>query len=544
MAGFALVEAPQWQGSSAAQAARLAEAAPLLAGLLTPALRLRPELARGGGPAAGGVRHAGALTANLAALRAAVARAGGLATVVAGGDCGVEVAPVEAASRRYGDRLALVWLDAHGDLHTPATSPSGAFHGMVLRSLLGEGPPALRSRWPVAPGQVVLAGARALEAAEREFAARHRLRHLPAAGLAAGALAGAVAATGASAVYLHIDLDVLDPAEFGEVGVPVPGGVSARQLAGAVRALAARFVIAGIGITEYQPAGPAGRAVLAPLALAVADAAAAAPAGEVAQIEAHAVASWPAPTAEATGSWLLRHTPGLSRLRSCNAALPRRPDPHPAADLARVEAFYAARGRPAAVQLSPAARHHELDLTLAGRGWRRAAPIEVLTADTAEVAARQRAAAAPVTLAGELTAAWRGAFCDLDGQPDSAAVADQVIAGIGLPAAFLSVTLAGRPTGTGLITGGPDGLGGVYCMVTHPDARGRGIGSAILAAGARWAADHRITRLYLQVEQGNDAARRLYHGLGFGHAYSYHYRLAPAGTKLRQSSVLPGNPSA
>jgi arginase len=48
--------------------------------------------------------------------------------------------PVSAALARHGDGLAVVWFDAHGDLNTPESSPSGAFHGMVLRTLLGQGP--------------------------------------------------------------------------------------------------------------------------------------------------------------------------------------------------------------------------------------------------------------------------------------------------------------------------------------------------------------------------------------------------------------------
>jgi GNAT superfamily N-acetyltransferase len=59
-----------------------------------------------------------------------------------------------------------------------------------------------------------------------------------------------------------------------------------------------------------------------------------------------------------------------------------------------------------------------------------------------------------------------------------------------------------------------------------PRAAGRGIGSAILTAGAEWALDHGVTRLYLQVEQANQPARRMYGALGFRHFYSYHYRLS------------------
>ena len=217
----------------------------------------------------------------------------------------------------------------------------------------------------------------------------------------------------------------------------------------------------------------------------------------------------------------------MARLRSSNAALPRSPQHHPERQLTQVEAFYAKRGLPTAVQVSPAASHVELDEVLGRHGYRWDVPIEVLTAETADVAAIDRPLpAGRVGLADEPTAAWRAAFTALDGHPDSAAVADRIIAKIGLPAAYVSLTPDHRPAGVGLIVGGPASWGGVYCMVTHPDFRQRGIGSAILVSGAGWALQHGISRLYLQVEQANQPARRMYGALGFGHAYSYHYRLA------------------
>lgn len=57
-----------------------------------------------------------------------------------GGTCGVEVAPVAYLNEKYQGDLGVVWFDAHGDLNTPSTSPSGHFHGMALRTLLGDGP--------------------------------------------------------------------------------------------------------------------------------------------------------------------------------------------------------------------------------------------------------------------------------------------------------------------------------------------------------------------------------------------------------------------
>jgi arginase family enzyme/very-short-patch-repair endonuclease len=243
-----VVEVGQWQGSGSPTARRLAAGAAELAALIPGDRRIRVPITDD-------------LVANLAAVRAA-----GLddRTVTVGGDCGVELAPIEAALAAYGEGLAVVWFDAHGDLNTPESSPSGAFHGMVLRTLLDEGPPGMAPRIALRPSQVVLAGVRALDPAEKEFVAEHDIALVPPAEF--DSLPSVVAATGARAVYLHIDLDVLDPAVFASVGCPEPGGVSLAALVDAVRAVTARFPLAGVGVTEYEPARPGDRDVLITLA--------------------------------------------------------------------------------------------------------------------------------------------------------------------------------------------------------------------------------------------------------------------------------------
>ncbi|MCM4080807.1 arginase family protein [Paractinoplanes hotanensis] len=243
-----VLEVGQWQGSGSPDARRLAEGAAVLASLIPADQRVR-------------VPVTDSLAANLAAVRAAVTDP---PMVTVGGDCGVELAPIEAALERHGDGLVVVWFDAHGDLNTPESSPSGAFHGMVLRTLLGEGPPELAPRRTLRPAQVVLAGVRALDAAEKEFISDHDIEIAD-----LESLPSVVAAAGARAVYIHIDLDVLDPAFFSSLGFPEPDGVRPERLADAVRALTDRFPLAGLGICEYQPAGPGDREVLADLVRAL-----------------------------------------------------------------------------------------------------------------------------------------------------------------------------------------------------------------------------------------------------------------------------------
>ena len=144
----------------------------------------------------------------------------------AGGTCGSEAAPVAyLASRRPG--LGVVWFDAHGDLNTPATSPSGHFHGMVLRMLMGDGPLALCGEiaHSLDPARVVLAGVRDLDAAEREYAGSaglHLIEGWPKD--AVERILKSLGSVGVTCVYIHVDVDVFDPASYGDALFSVPGG--------------------------------------------------------------------------------------------------------------------------------------------------------------------------------------------------------------------------------------------------------------------------------------------------------------------------------
>jgi len=240
------VVVPQWQGSPSSRAMRLVDGAEAIRGDLPGASTRTVEVPLEAGDAQGtGIARYGSLALVRERMADALAATAG-PVIVIGGDCAVSAA---AVTHLAGDDLALVWFDAHPDLNTPATSPSGAFGGMVLASLVEEG--------AVAPSRVVLAGAREWDAAEQEFARAHGIAALGVDALdEPEAVADAVAATGARRVYVHIDLDVLDPAEFAGLLGPVPFGATASQLAAAVRALTARLPLAGATIASFAPESP------------------------------------------------------------------------------------------------------------------------------------------------------------------------------------------------------------------------------------------------------------------------------------------------
>jgi arginase len=172
------------------------------------------------------------------------------------GTCGAELAPVTYLADRYRGDLAVAWLDAHGDLNTPQTSPSGRFHGMILRTLMGEGPEPLVSlvRRPLSPTQIVLAGVRDLDRDEATFISDTAISRLsPADLLVPDRVAGRLRSIGFTKIYVHLDLDVLDPIEFPDVLVPAPGGVTVSALTETVQMLASTFDVVGFSVVEFQP---------------------------------------------------------------------------------------------------------------------------------------------------------------------------------------------------------------------------------------------------------------------------------------------------
>lgn len=248
------VVVPQWQGSASSRAMRLVDGAEAIRGDLPSAATKVVDIPLEAGDAQGtGVLRLSSIAIVRDRMRETLAGVAGPAITI-GGDCGVELAAIE---RVTDDGAAVVWFDAHPDLNTPESSPSGAFTGMVLRTLLGDGPDALVPSDPLRPDRVVLVGTRSIDPGEDEYLAARGVTVVPAESVSPESVVAAVEATGATTVYVHIDVDVLDPAELDGVGTPEPFGVSAATLVESVRALVERFPLAGAGITEFSPSSPA-----------------------------------------------------------------------------------------------------------------------------------------------------------------------------------------------------------------------------------------------------------------------------------------------
>ncbi len=152
--------------------------------------------------------------------------------LVLGGCCCSHVGAVTGLADRPGGRLAVVWFDAHGDLNTPETSPSGNAWGMPLRMLLDAG--------VVAAEDVALVGARNLDPPEELF-------------VAAAAIDNDLerALAGAERVYVAFDVDVLRPGEV-TAFMPEPGGPDVSDAEALLRRIAEQLPVAGVGFTGLR----------------------------------------------------------------------------------------------------------------------------------------------------------------------------------------------------------------------------------------------------------------------------------------------------
>jgi len=152
--------------------------------------------------------------------------------LVLGGCCCSHVGAVEGLACRHG-RIAVVWLDSHGDLNTPATSPSGNAWGMPLRMLIDDG--------VIDAEDVALVGARNLDPPEEEYIAASGLHREIAPALA-----------GVGAVYVALDCDVLEPSDL-SVFMPEPNGPSVADVEATLRSVAAHAHVIGAGFTGLAP---------------------------------------------------------------------------------------------------------------------------------------------------------------------------------------------------------------------------------------------------------------------------------------------------
>ena len=191
----------------------------------------------------------------------AKAKGGGWLPLVLGGDHSVALGTLGGLARSAAPG-GVLWLDAHGDLNRPETSPTGNVHGMVLAGALGLGGPGFEGdAWPVPmvdPTRVALVGVRSLDEGERtllrELGARvYTMSDVDRVGVERAIRESLEHIAGPGFVHVSLDMDVVDPEVAPGVGTPVRGGLSYREAHFALELVAESGLVGSLEVVEVNP---------------------------------------------------------------------------------------------------------------------------------------------------------------------------------------------------------------------------------------------------------------------------------------------------
>jgi len=186
--------------------------------------------------------------------------------LVLGGDHSIAVGSIAGAAAHFakeGKHIGVIWLDAHGDMNTPESSPSGNVHGMPLAAVMGNGPSELIDlagiKPMVEPRQVALVGTRDLDAKERRFAKESgvhvfTMRDIDERGMREVMSEAIRFATDDTAgIAVSLDMDFIDPSDAPGVGTPVRGGVTYREAHLALEMIADSRAMISFELVEINP---------------------------------------------------------------------------------------------------------------------------------------------------------------------------------------------------------------------------------------------------------------------------------------------------
>ncbi|HEU5244825.1 MAG TPA: arginase [Gaiellaceae bacterium] len=185
----------------------------------------------------------------------------GATPLVLGGDHSVALGTLVGMAQTHGPG-GVVWVDAHGDLNTPDTSPSGNVHGMVLAAALGlAGDGFRRDGWPlpaIDAGRIALVGVRSLDDGERELLGRldakvFTMSEVDRIGVEPCMREALAHASGAAFLHVSLDMDVVDPDYAPGVGTPVRGGLSYREAHLAMETVAEFGRTDSMDVVEVNP---------------------------------------------------------------------------------------------------------------------------------------------------------------------------------------------------------------------------------------------------------------------------------------------------
>jgi arginase len=235
---------PQWQGSGrSVNLLRGAQAAAEVCGEFGPLVRvpLADE-----GQASGGINRWSAIMEQFRSAQAILHERRPRRILTAGGDCACDIAVIDYMHRLHPD-LTVIWVDAHLDANTAATSPSGNFHGMPVATIMGSAPPEMSPLLakPLLPQQFRYVSAHVGDEGDWAFQQDNALSWLDADHPVSGP------------IHIHFDLDALDPSEFPHLAYP-DGNLSIAAGLEVVRKAGISGKLVSLTITEFAPADEVG----------------------------------------------------------------------------------------------------------------------------------------------------------------------------------------------------------------------------------------------------------------------------------------------
>ena len=175
---------------------------------------------------------------------------------ILGGGCDADVPVIVYLSEKYQSDLTIIWLDAHGDLNTPGESASSLFYGVPLRSIMDEqcfG--LLRNRRPLSITQVIHIGGRDFDEAESAFIKETGMTAYSVRDIRSDRdlIHRKIEGIHSEHIYVHFELDVIDPGDFLNTPLPVDNVLSGEEVYDILVAVSDRLV--GLGIYEYASFG-------------------------------------------------------------------------------------------------------------------------------------------------------------------------------------------------------------------------------------------------------------------------------------------------
>jgi arginase len=180
--------------------------------------------------------------------------------LVLGGDHSIAMGTVAGLLDAWGD-VGVLWVDAHGDINTPETTPSGNVHGMPVAALLGKAGLGAGLGWDsraINPERLVLFGTRTLDPGERQIIRELGVRmftmsEIDQRGIKPCVDEAAERLSGAGGIHISFDIDAVDPLEAPGVGTPWPGGLTYREAHLAMELLAATGHVSSMELVEVNP---------------------------------------------------------------------------------------------------------------------------------------------------------------------------------------------------------------------------------------------------------------------------------------------------